>query len=333
MISRRMKAVAGALAVVAAAVWVWRAPAEPGAGQPEVTEWVMMVEAGLPERTLEAAGLFSQQVHALSRGKMRLQLVETDNPLERFYAGECDLYLASGQVMAGGSSDFLIYTSPFYFSGYDQGSMTLGSEGFAKLMQERMLSALWSQPLAVLYGGSFVLASAKGPVSTEEPPGDNVYVRDERVGFLLERLGFSIRNAGPPESVEAFNNNRAFVLEMPLEELGSLSPPQQQLYVMQTPVRTQWFWLMAGETVSRAGGWERAILQEAASAARAWNDQSLRQCEQEALDIAQGFEGGVYAADWSLLHEQARQVLARSSRYINAWDWSLYQKVTEIMQP
>ncbi len=122
--------------------------------------------ASLPSKPLEA---LVEAVREASASTLEIKLEVTDDPLSSLDAGT-ELVLLSNDMAAMANSDFNAFSSPYYFRDYKHYTMTLGSQSFYELTNEKNLSLLGAKPLGVLYLGSYVMVNGR-PTPLTDPDG------------------------------------------------------------------------------------------------------------------------------------------------------------------
>lgn len=154
------------------------------------------VQEGLSSEAMAGLERFCQKIDALSDGEMTIQLVPSPDVLDSLDQG-CNLIFASNDEIARADSNFLSYTSPFYFYDYTHLSQTLNSQAFRDLIAEGTLSLLGALPLAAFYDGNSVILSS-GPLSFDTADqiegADLTISNDPILSDLLRGFGAAGKN-------------------------------------------------------------------------------------------------------------------------------------------
>ena len=294
------------------------------------------VQEGLSSEAMAGLERFCQKIDALSDGEMTIQLVPSPDVLDSLDQG-CNLIFASNDEIARADSNFLSYTSPFYFYDYTHLSQTLNSQAFRDLIAEGTLSLLGALPLAAFYDGNSVILSS-GPLSFDTADqlegADLTISNDPILSDLLRGFGARVRiREEESKRLEGFCSGSDPAIECRITSLSALTPlPEGDRFtICQTFHRARINWIMLSEA-SRETLTEKqqAVLIEAAAYALAYNDQLVLSAEERALEAAQALGGDQTSVIFGEFLEPVQEILQGIERYNSIWNWEQHLEVQQL---
>lgn len=302
-------------------------------GQRSITLAVSNELATLPSKPLEALIKVAQEA---SSGTLEIKLEPTDDPLSSLDGG-AELALLSNEVAAMANADFNAFSSPYYFRDYHHYAMTLGTQSFSALTDEKNISLLGAKPLGALYMGSYVMVNGRPTPLTDLDgfrEGKITIADNPPLAYVLGGLGIKVMQKQRQEIIDGFNAQAYSTIECRKEDLIRLEMPEksQRILVSDSFHRVDLNWIMlSDQAAAELSALHLAALTEGVAAAVAHNDRYYLDKEQEGLEHIYTMPYQVEPCSYSVFTAYAADSLRSSARYSNLWNWELYDAVKNLL--
>ena len=297
----------------------------------------MAIENELSQNAVTAADYFADKIESISEGRLLIEKVYCDDLLAQLDSG-CDIVFGSNAEFARANGDFLIYSSPFYFAGYNHLTMTLNSPQFNIVTKNSNVNLLKATPIGAFYDGAYYIVSSRKEMydTVDQYNGKMINVLGGQPLFeeILESLGANIKERDEQYMLENFGKNRNIsAMECEISLLSSITKDEkvESFHICKSFHRAKINWMMLSETArSSMTPYEMAVITEAAAYAIAKNDSIVVEKEDASFEAAKNMGGIITALNQSEFSYIAETVLKNSAKYVSLWDWSVYGEVKNI---
>lgn len=315
------------------------APAESdsAAEKSEEISLTLAVENGISEYAAAGVECFVQKVNELSDGKMTIELLSCDDPLEKLEEG-CPLVFGSNEEFARANGNFSAYTSPFYFYDYKHLTLTLNSPEYYEIIRNGNVSLMNAMPIAAFYDGCRAILSAReGMFDTiSQFPGSIVNILEDQplLEMTLEAFGADLKQRKEEYILQNFAKRRDIaVAECDMTKLDKVIVDEkaESFYLCKSFHYAHINWLMLSQSVeARLSDRQLAVLTEAAAYAIAKNDSLVLEREEAGLDAMEKRGALIVAPAYGEFNEAAMNVIKNSSKYGSLWEWDQYSEVRNL---
>lgn len=277
---------------------------------------------------------FSYKVAQLSKNKLKVTLVESDNPIAQL--GDAHFLFLPNDEIKKVSSVFAPFDAPFYFADYTHLTMTLNSERFWQLHGDMVKSLIEIKPMGAFYDGSAVLLSAfENMLDTlDQYENAKIYITEnEMLEYTLKKFDAEVLMKDQTELIVGFNSGKYRNIECStlLLENIKLPPKSNQIILSNTFHTASVNWLfLSTESAKAFSKEELAILSEAAAYALAQNDKAVVAVEANGFAAIRGLGSAQSKPNYSEFSEQTADILKQSAKFGNIWDWEEYDLVKNI---
>ncbi len=295
---------------------------------PEPVVVNVTVAAELEGEMSLAVDVFGEKLEELSGGRITAEVSYTENPLDDLTKGADFAYLPN-ELVAMANSDFLSFSSPYYFTGYDDMTMTLNSDTFLSEIHEQSVSLMDASPVRAYYAGSRVLVNARElPLSTPDTLTDIElygYGGDDVMTYYFREAGADVVTKTEQELIDGFSSGIFPHIEINRSALDKLTLPPRatKLYITESYHHFAVNWMFITESGrQRFTNDDMAVINEALAYSLGESDGAVLELEQSALENAASYE--LIASDYSAYSELSANILSISVRYSILWNWELY---------
>jgi len=295
------------------------------------------VQNGLSDASMQGFKCFSDKVEEISNGSIKIETAKGDDILDMLDEGY-DIAFASNAEFARANGDFLIYSSPFYFTDYNHLTMTLNSQQFYSAMKNTNLSLLNSMPLGAFYdGNNYIISSREEMYDTiDQYSGRLINIIGEQPLFeeVLNALDADVKEREIDYMLSNFGKNRNIsAMECSIDLLGDITRREkvESFHICKSFHSARINWIMLSQpTREELSEYEMAVLTEAMAYAVAKNDSIVISEEQKSLEMAEDMGGTLTAPNYNEFFEAAAESIQNSDKYSGLWDWQLYNEVRKM---
>jgi len=304
---------------------------------PEQIILTAAVQNGLSDASMQGFEYFIEKVEAISNGYIKIEITQGNDILEMLDKGY-DIAFASNAEFARANGDFLIYSSPFYFTDYNHLTMTLNSQQFYSAMRNTNISLLNSMPLGAFYdGNNYIISSREEMYDTiDQYNGRLINIIGEQPIFenVLDDLGADIKDRSIDYMLSNFGKNRNIsAMECSIDLLGDITKREkvESFHICKSFHSARINWIMLSQpTREKLSEYEIAVLTEAMAYAVAKNDSIVISNEQKSLELAEEMGGVMTAPNYNEFFEAAAESIQNSDKFSGLWDWQLYNEVRKM---
>jgi len=295
------------------------------------------VQNSLSDASMQGFKCFIEKVESISNGAIKIEPAQGDDVLDMLDKGY-DIAFASNAEFARANGDFLIYSSPFYFTDYNHLTMTLNSQQFYSAMRNTNLSLLNSMPLGAFYdGNSYIISSREEMYDTIDQYNGrliNIIGGQSLLEEVFDALGADIKERELDYMLSNFGKNRNIsAMECGIDLLGDITKREkvESFHICKSFHSAKINWIMLSQpTREQLSEYEIAVLTEAMAYAVAKNDSIVIAEEQASLEIAEDMGGTLTAPNYNEFFEAAAETIQNSDKYSGLWDWQLYNEVRKM---
>ena len=299
----------------------------------------LSIPKGVSPDAARGLDMFIAKVDDVSDGRVRIEKSACDDPIAALDEGS-DLIFAPNADAARANGDFLAYTSPFYFLDHTHLTVTLNSDSFRSLIEEKTSSLLGASPLAAFYGGSRIFLSDESDLLDDcegwQDVRASVSSEEDLLAVVLESLGAEVSLRSPDELMEGFLDGRYRTIDCETRELKNLVSGKinnADITGFTSFHAASVGWLLLSDTARDSlTEFEYAVLREAAAYGLAENDGAILAEEQEAMEYASALGVEVYPIRYDDFCERADIAFLGAVRYRNLWDWETHDAVRLLAQ-
>jgi len=295
------------------------------------------VQNSLSDASMQGFKCFIEKVESISNGAIKIEPAQGDDVLDMLDKGY-DIAFASNAEFARANGDFLIYSSPFYFTDYNHLTMTLNSQQFYSAMKNTNLSLLNSMPLGAFYdGNNYIISSREEMYDTiDQYSGRLINIIGEQPLFeeVLNALDADVKEREIDYMLSNFGKNRNIsAMECSIDLLGDITRREkvESFHICKSFHSARINWIMLSQpTREELSEYEMAVLTEAMAYAVAKNDSIVISEEQKSLEMAEDMGGTLTAPNYNEFFEAAAESIQNSDKYSGLWDWQLYNEVRKM---
>ena len=295
------------------------------------------VQNSLSDASMQGFKCFIEKVESISNGAIKIEPAQGDDVLDMLDKGY-DIAFASNAEFARANGDFLIYSSPFYFTDYNHLTMTLNSQQFYSAMKNTNLSLLNSMPLGAFYdGNNYIISSREEMYDTiDQYSGKLINIIGEQPLFeeVLNALDADVKEREIDYMLSNFGKNRNIsAMECSIDLLGDITRREkvESFHICKSFHSARINWIMLSQpTREELSEYEMAVLTEAMAYAVAKNDSIVISEEQKSLEMAEDMGGTLTAPNYNEFFEAAAESIQNSDKYSGLWDWQLYNEVRKM---
>lgn len=295
------------------------------------------VQNGLSDAAMQGFEYFVEKVETISNGSIKIEISFADDILDMLDKG-CNIAFASNEEFARANGDFLIYSSPFYFTDYNHLTMTLNSQQFYSAMRNTNLSLLNSMPLGAFYDGNkYIISSREEMYDTIDQYNGriiNIIGEQPLLEEVFDAIGADIKERELEYMLSNFGKNRNIsAMECSIDLLGDITKREkvESFHICKSFHSARINWIMLSQpTREELSEYEMAVLTEAMAYAVAKNDSIVISNEQKSLELAEEMGGVMTAPNYNEFFEAAAESIQNSDKFSGLWDWQLYSEVRKM---